>query len=313
MEQSAMPPSAEAQLGQGEEHDSLFWEYLSEPRHRIKLEELVTASTRTAIQLTSVEKFPLNARISTGQEAATVLKAYEDAIRSLQANAILLGRWATDEQRMTLANMIARMSDISTDGQSGSTICLAMRWYPISLLLYSAGLASLSSDNYATFAGIHTKRIDTHSRHLGGLNVPIIVPVVASMLELAQANVWKILPGQERNRMPESEYLYKTLRPTLADHLFLGNSYESLFDRYEILRALLYADLTDGGWGPLGRFGWKHAEGDGSTYTAIRKEAEQMKDRWEPIKAGLFRGSYSRFEQVAARLENETLNRVGRF
>jgi len=112
--------------------------------------------------------------------------------------------------------------------------------------------------------------------------------------------------------VPESEHLFKILRPVLDDLLFLGAGYERLFDRYEILRSLIYADMTDGGWGPVGRFGWKYV-GRGrqdNPYSELLAEAEQQRDEWGPIQAGLFHRSYARFEQTAVKLEKEVLSKL---
>lgn len=138
----------------------------------------------------------------------------------------------------------------------------------------------------------------------------MIQPVVEAMIDLGQA--WKAVPRQERNYAPESEYMFKCLRPVLDDLLFLGGGYEQLFDRYEILRALVFADLTDSGWAPVGRFGWKHMGrgSDGSPFAGLLAEAEQQRDAWGPIRAGLFRGSYARFDQVAKKFASERLSKL---
>jgi hypothetical protein len=132
------------------------------------------------------------------------------------------------------------------------------------------------------------------------------------MLEVNRSDMWKSLPGHERHYAPQSEYIYKLLQPALEDHLYLGRSYESLFDRYEILRALMYADVdsrADHIWGPPGRFGWKY-HSSGNPYGELCGEARKHRDNWPPLKAGLFQGSYQRFEQVAKRYENELLSRL---
>lgn len=106
--------------------------------------------------------------------------------------------------------------------------------------------------------------------------------------------------------------MFKALRPLLDDLLFLGGGYELLFDRYEILRALVFADLTDIEWAPVGRFGWKHCGRGikGSPFAGVLAEAEQQKDAWGPIRAGLFRRSYARFEQVAKKFASERLDKL---
>ncbi len=299
-----------------EEHTGILKEYLSEPRYRIKLDDLVNSKVRSAHRQTGEEKIPLGVSIKTGEEVSARLKAYEDGIRVLQPSAILLGKWSTGDQRSTLANMLARMSDNCTSiPLGGKETLVGMRWYPLSILMYSAGIAALSAENYEALAVIHLIKVDASTRRIGSRGVPLTVPVVEAMVNLAESNVWKILPGHQQNYAPESEYRFKALQPILEDLLFLGAGYEDLFDRYEILRSLTYLDLTDRSWAPVGRFGWKCSRysGQDNPYTALRAEADLQQDRWGPIRAGMFRGSYPRFFETAAKFEEQVLRRVNWF
>lgn len=151
----------------GEDELGMFKDYLAEPRFRIRLDDLVNVNVRAALRLIGEEQSPPNGRIETGKDVAARLLAYEEAIRPLQANAVLLGKWATAEQRPTLASLMARMADNCGQAQSGTTVWLNMRWYPLSLLAYSAGIAALSAQNYAAFVAAHTARVDTQARRRG--------------------------------------------------------------------------------------------------------------------------------------------------
>lgn len=300
----------EGHVGAGGDMDT-FKDYLSEPRFRIRLDDNVNAAVRAALAETSGEKFPLSTPCATGEDFAARLAAYETALRPLQAKAALLGKWATPEQLPTLTSLLARMSDGYGDAQDGDSLWLDLRLYPLSLLLYSAGIASLAAENYGAFAAAHTKRIDARARRSGRRGVNIVVAVVDAMQDVASTNAWRCVEDYKNQRVPESEHLYKVLRPVLDDLLFLGASYERLFDRYEILRTLIYADVTDAGRGPVGRFGWKYCGGQDNPCADLRAEAAQEKDAWGPIRAGLFQGSYKRFEQIAVKYEQEILARLG--
>jgi hypothetical protein len=293
----------------------LFKKYLAEPRFRIKLDDLVNATVREASRRTAADKFPPDAQVRTGEDVLAVLKAYEDAIRPAQAVAALLGKWATAEQRPTLANMVARLSDPCAKGYGWNAQCSAFQWYPISLVMYSAGIAALSAENHAAFAAVHAQKIDSKTKRIGSTAVPILVPAVDAMLDLAQANVWTCIPRQTGRNTPESIYKFKALKPALDDLLFLGSSYDPLFDRYEILRTWMYADFTEAEWAPVGRYAEQQGglRSKGNPYHELRAEAEAQRDQWWPIKAGLFRGSYARFEQSVAKIEKVFLSGLNGF
>jgi len=108
---------------------------------------------------------------------------------------------------------------------------------------------------------------------------------------------FKTLPGHDRQHVPVSEYLFKELQPLADDVLFLGADYEQEFDRLEMLISLECA-FINGGWGPIGRFGWKHSSPRISTspLNALISEAETAGNNWGPIKAGFFSGSIDTFK-----------------
>lgn len=297
-----------------EEHLEQFKEYLSEPRFRIKLDDMVNTCVRQTLHLMSDEKFPRDTtgRIS-GEDFTARLKAYEEVVKPLQSKAVLLGKWATTEQRATLTNMLAHFSDSCNGLAGGTTLWQSLRWYPVSLLMYSAGISALAAENYPAFVAIHTKKIHAPARGTVSGAVDILRPVVSAMIDVAQSNAWKCVEEYSRKRTPESEHLFKVLKPALDELLFLGAEYEQIFDRYEILRALIYADVIERGWGPVGRFGWKYCARIGqehNPYTVLLAEAAQQRDQWGPIKAGLFRGSYAHFQQTAEKFENELLRKL---
>src|SRR5262245_1185457 len=159
-----------------------FKDYLSEPRFRIKLDDLVNATVRATLPKLSAEEYPLRTGAVSGDDFIGRLRRYEEAIRPLQAMAVLLGRWATLDQRPTLTNMLDRMSDTClNDTNGGLMVWHGLRWYPLSLLMYLAGIAALSVENYATFAAVHTKLIGARMRRGEPSAVQIIVPVVDGM------------------------------------------------------------------------------------------------------------------------------------
>ena len=137
-----------------------------------------------------------------------------------------------------------------------------------------------------------------------GASTELTLAIGDAILELARLEVFKQLPGHERHYVPRSEYLFKLLQPMFDDLLFLGRDYEQYFDRFEVLLALVHADLykieIKHVWGPIGRFGWKFKHRDVNPLKEIVEEAERQKESWGPLKAGLFGGDYSRFSSISS-------------
>jgi hypothetical protein len=91
-------------------------------------------------------------------------------------------------------------------------------------------------------------------------------------------------------------------------------SYETYFDRFELLLALTFADFRDPTgdvWGPPGRFSYKQRYSE-SPMALLIAEATEQGSRWEPLGTGLFGGKSERFLKVASSYK-QLLERHGRW
>lgn len=292
---------------------NLIKQYLADSRHVIELDDLVTQEIKHCLSLFTDGSFPVQ---SVGVTAATVaerLSQYESASRSLQTVTTLLAYWAKPGYFSILRKIIARMAEY--DGSvNGIVAWLRLRWYPTILLVYVGGIGAIAGENYTALFNLLLAPVFPMNK----TEEPeeSILWVAKMLSDLDGSNVFKLLPGYERNYAPRSEYLFKLIQPDLNDLLFLGNSYEAMFDRFEILLALVSADLHkqkgEGGWAPLGRFAWKYRNRASNPYKMIVQEAEANQDGWPPIQAGFFGKSYQRFSAIASEFQ-EGLGRVSWF
>ena len=112
---------------------------------------------------------------------------------------------------------------------------------PSKLLLYTGGISALTAPNYANLYSLLNVQIQNPRNNTE--NIPLIIPTINESLDVARTNIWKHVPGHERNYVPESEYAFKETQPKVEDLFFLGKSYETLFDQFEMLLSLNYAHL----------------------------------------------------------------------
>lgn len=299
-----IPSTSEVQPG----IENRVKEYLSDSRYRIRLDDLATTEVRSVIYKLGDDAFSVQTKDVLIEEFVERLRRYEQIVSDLQKIIILLAKWGGADQRPTIGKILARLGEINT-AKGGKVAWLGLRWYPIHLLLYSGGIAALAAGDYTNLSTILSARVG--AGHSGAIDQEIIVHTVEGILEVSRINMFKKLPGHERNYVPLSEYIFKVLQPPLEDSLFLGKTYESLFDKYEVFYALVYADLTFDAeqhvWGPPGRFAWKYSSrrSEMNPFSEILSEASQLKEKWPPLVNGLFQGSYDRFRQIAEGYEEK--------
>lgn len=270
---------------------------LADPTKKIQLDDFVTGLLRSAIQAVGIGQFPVQASNFQKEEFAARLKAYEETIKDLQQAMILLARWAEGESLFLIEKVITRLSE-SDRGTAGMILWLRLSWYPLQLLMYSAGISALSARRYTALRVI----LSTHVlyRPDEGKTLPLASAVSINLSDVVEQ--FKNLPDFERRRTPMSDYVFQVVHQPLEEILFLGRSYEQLFDEYEVYLSLVCLE-TNGRWSPVGRFGWKYErEGSGSPLHRILSEAKTMADKWGPISAGFFGGSPEEFNRLATAL-----------
>ncbi|MES9900694.1 MAG: caspase family protein [Sedimenticola sp.] len=281
-------------------------ELISSDKSQIKLHDFAVKEVRRFLSSTSEDSFAISGKF-TDEELLERLESYEKYTKDLSSIVACLSHWATDNQLNALTKIVSRSCDRLLESQGGLTVWLNLRWYPLLLLTYNAGIAAIESKNYKSITEIfYTKLGSSDSGDKKSYFAQWVANAAGDLTD-----VFKRIPEHERQYTPISEYLYRLLQPGLDDLFFLGKGYESVFDEFEILFALVVADIKKQDdshiWGPVGRFGWKNSSHGISPFQKLRDEAARQKTNWGPIKAGMFGGDYTRFEVIAEEYQKEIL------
>jgi hypothetical protein len=167
--------------------------------------------------------------------------------------------------------------------------------------MYAEGISALAANRYDMLRTSLLTPVRWGSRREEP--VPIIIPMVSEITSIF--NSFKALPGMQNKYVPRSEHQLAVLQPIIEDQLFLGRRYEELFDQFEIMLALVHGDVKGGGfspfWGPPGRFAYKERSiiSGEKPFTAFVNAVKAQGQAWPGFGAGFFRGSISRFDEVA--------------
>lgn len=274
---------------------------VAEKESRIKLHDEVANITKEIIQETSEENFSLDTDWSK-EEFKERLKAYEDITSELCSIQILIAFWGQSFNDQTLILPFRMIANHWLE-KSGKSIWVGLKWYKNLLLLYYSGIAAVASHNYSGIKAIMSKKI-SDPRH-PNRKTTMLQAILSACNNYKEQ--FKLVSGNPRHFVPRSEYLFSCLKPKLSEVLYIESGYESYFDEFEIIMALEYAhqtadDSPEYARGPIGRFGYKRRNYDNPLAEFIEK-ANSLEQDWDPIKDGLFGGSYDRFKTISSLLE----------
>ena len=265
----------------------------------IELHDFVVNEIRRFLAETSEDHFKMEGTFSKEELLERIAK-YEVVAKDLSLITACIAYWGKTEHKAILNKAISRSTD-RLESRSGLSVWLELRWYPLLLNFYCMGIAAVEGRRYDSLANVFSAPVGTSS--LGRSERVFVEAVANAILQLTRNDVFKYVPGHERYYTPMSEYLFKILQPQLDDLLFLGKAYERTFDEFEILFALVTADLNEqrerNPWGPIGRFGWKQQHRDDPPLSRVLNEARSAGEDWEPLRVGFFGGKLERFNQVA--------------
>lgn len=110
---------------------------------------------------------------------------------------------------------------------------------------------------------------------------------------------------------PFSLFFLGQLEPVFKDYFITESEYENVFYIWEHLKSLVYGynqcSLIEFSV-PMGNFLYKRNEykmkyKETEPYTLFFEEADKLKNNWEPIKQGMFGGSYDNYKQIYEQAE----------
>jgi hypothetical protein len=278
--------------------------YLAEDRHRIRLDDLLAEEVSRVEQETSIEAMPVGPDQDTGQDATRArLAKYEAICETLVALMAVGGRWATEDQLHVFTGVLERLGNRWPSPREGSTLVVygELLDYPATLALYGAGLGAVAGDRLEALA--HILGDVTITRH--GRRKPLLHEIAPT--EVVEG---RILDPSGRQYTPVSDHLAEVLREPLRELIPRDEAFIELFDRFEYLLSIAYADLGAGEaigeyeWAPAGSYAWRRRYDRGEEggfhhrFESEAREAETRPDGWSFLRGPLFDCGLDRFLEV---------------
>ena len=228
--------------------------YLSEPRYRIQLSDLIDETVDRIIEATSGEVYSVQGPPINTESATARVRGYEAACSTLLAMASVGGFWVEEEHYSVWQRALERLSPVNSNG---APFWLSLQYYPGTLLLYALGLGSIEAHRLEFLERLFTTMI--HREHHEAIPaVQLLPPFCLFSVHSQSGQAAQILEGMGRHDVPLSDWLYETLQPYVERLIPDNNRYTLVFDELEMLMALGYAyrGVTD--WVPRGAFGCRH-------------------------------------------------------
>ena len=119
--------------------------YIPEPRHRIRLSDLIYETVNTVVNDSSGRSFDVENPPEFNTENLTKhVRAYEAVCSTMISMGVIGARWAETEHTILWQGALQKVCE--APGGKGSNLWSILRYYPGMLLLYSLGLGALEED-----------------------------------------------------------------------------------------------------------------------------------------------------------------------
>ncbi len=259
--------------------------YLTDPKHRIHLANLVDGEVKRVLETTSSPAFALQGSSARDANAFTArVRAYEAACETLMAMAAVGGYWVEGWHYATWRTALTRL--ITRQEEADLNRWVKLQRYPATLLLYALGLGAVEADERGLqFLG-QLFGTPVHGEHQEDKTAVELLPPFC--LFKRSDELKKLLEGMDNHRAPLNERLHVLLQPQLRS--FIPESrFTYAFDRLEVLIALSYAchAKLGTGWGPPGCYGYRKDSLD-RFLKELRSSLKSLGDESPYVKSGIF-------------------------
>ena len=231
--------------------------YMSEPRYRIQLSDLVDDAVRKILEETSRDAYVDTNTQPTAELFTSRVRGYEAACSTLLAMAPVAGFWAEEEHYAVWERALSRLA--TTENRGGYTLWLGLMRYPALLLLFALGIGALEAGRLPFLGRLFSVPIYVP----GERAYPAVFTLPYHCLSGEVPSRAELLPGMERKRFPMSQWIETVVRQYTRDIIPSESHHALAFTKMEIMMALGYTHHDaepDWNWPPLGTSSYRREE-----------------------------------------------------
>ncbi|MDP3147484.1 MAG: hypothetical protein Q8N83_00005, partial [Ignavibacteria bacterium] len=276
--------------------------YLSDSKYNINLHDLIISETKKVIDELSENSLSAQGNFSK-EEYLRRVSVYESKMEILLNIVITISYWGNSSQSSYITKCIE--STVNSNSFVGGVVAyINQKKYPSLLLMYATGISALANDRYDLIKSILVDTMVTYENPPRPLIDRILTFTVMSKDFAA------MLPGRNaQHYTPFSDYLASFFQPYFADYILDKNTFYNLFDKFEYVLALIYADINykenTQFWAPVGSYGWRnqHYYPENTVAKVLEREVKKVNTEHPILKIGLFNNSMQRFLEIKKDLD----------
>lgn len=279
--------------------------YIVKDEYRIQLHDLIQDLLNDTL-----EKLRIKDNVSlypNKENLYPILNHYIQSIENLLHVIINGVYWARKENYYLFTDILKSVSAPSQSPQGRFYEDTKQFLYiPSILTIYAIGLSALKKDNYEIIKQCFNIKIKESDSDYSD-DIFLIDKVHPCMIKPEIMN--DILA--KNNKTPLSTFLHQLLEPFFSKYYYNSKEFQDKFDLFEYLLSLNYFHLVGPkmghNWAPWGEYQWRKLgalRGKSYILTEFTKEAELQKDKWLPLRAGMFNGKIQEFEEIKIKLDN---------
>ena len=215
--------------------------YMSEPRHRIRLSDLIDETVQEIVERLSDETFAPAGPIPPTSESITHrVKAYDAACSKLTAMAVVAGRWAEEEHWSEWQRALVRLAGTRRITETAQvSLWRDLQRYPATLLLYALGLGAVDGNQPEFLNSLLTTkvRVDNEEEMTAAEALP------PSLMCYKSEYVMQELEGMANRHAPLNDWIRDVLRGSTERAIRDDTRFSRAFDELEILIAAAVGEV----------------------------------------------------------------------
>lgn len=275
---------------------AMMKKYLEGYQHPVQPQDFVIKKLQRVKNNLDPQHFPLHE----GPEEA----AYHQRLERLEAlianlvpivmTGVYWGEEKHDQLCQRCIEALARR-ELWTGGATSHTAWSALQYYPATLVLYAAGIAAISKGRYRLLKLLLE---DSTGKDFFQKEFNDEYPIWQI---LNARNCFPQEPGvflpEGKNRTAGSDRIAKQLRPLVSEVCGEDDEFDNLFDEFELIMALVYADRSRNQFIPMGRFArrsWSFRENNRTPFARMKIAISEKQTKHPLLVAGMFGGKIGR-------------------